>query len=80
MAALQDISLAETPALMPPPGVTSNFVNPTSLGPVTNALLGVSLALTAVFIALRMVTKHLVNGRYEWEDCGWPQSPQQKSI
>ena len=75
MAALQEMNLTETPALMPPPGVTSNFVNPTSLGPVTNTFLGVSLALTAVFIALRMVTKHLVDGKFEWEDCGWPRSP-----
>ena len=47
---------------MPPPGITSNFTDPTFLGPMINAMLGVFLFLTMVFIALYMLTKLFVDG------------------
>ena len=58
------------PALSPPPGVTSNFVNPYSLSPVfvVTAVLCLSLATIAVVVRLA-VAFYGSTGGMRVEDC-----------
>ena len=60
--------LAELPALQPPPGITSNFVDP-----VTNGyqLVGVGsflLALMILFVLNRFYTKIFISKKFKWDD------------
>lgn len=49
----QDISLAP-----PPPGTTSNFINPVSLGPVAVALSVIIILLTMFFVVIRLYSNY----------------------
>ncbi len=51
------MDLSKTPALAPPPGVTSNFVNPESRGNLILAFGVLSLALMIPFVTVRFCTK-----------------------
>jgi hypothetical protein len=61
--------LAVTPALAPPPGVISNFVNSYSLLPWIVATATVCVVLTALVLALRMFTRAVVIKSLDWTDC-----------
>lgn len=57
------------PALFPPTGVTSNFVDPISRGKdliVTSAL---CITLMVVCIAIRFYTKLRIKNAWGWDDC-----------
>ncbi|KAK8121736.1 hypothetical protein PG984_010406 [Apiospora sp. TS-2023a] len=54
---LAGIDIWKTPLLPPPPGVTSNFVNPESRGPLIERGMYAVLAIMVVFLALRVYTR-----------------------
>ena len=60
------------PALLPPPGITSNFVDPTSRGKdlvITSAL---CIPLMVVCVAVRFYTKLRIKHVWGWDDCESP--------
>ena len=66
---LTKIVSATSPALSPPPGVTSNFVNPESLTPQMNVAMGVAIPLVTVFFGLRAYARLVVRRVWIFEDC-----------
>lgn len=60
---------SNTPALAPPPGVTSNFVNPESLLTYVIVTIALCLTLTTVTIGLRIFTKVHIAKAMHWDDC-----------
>lgn len=57
------------PVLKPPPGVTSNFINPSSS---KNAIIIVNVILVTLmlgFVALRIYTKGFLTRSVAWDDC-----------
>lgn len=63
-------TLAHTPALEPPKGVTPNFVDPYSLQPLTIGIVVLCLVLTAIATGIRVYTRvRTVKGH--WEECKW---------
>jgi hypothetical protein len=62
-------TLAKTPALAPPPGVMSDFVNSYSLMPWIVGTATVCVVLTALVLALRMFTRAVIIKSVDWTDC-----------
>ena len=63
-------TLAHTPALEPPKGVTPNFVDPYSLQPLMIGIVVLCQVLTAIAIGIRVYTRvRTVKGH--WEECKW---------
>ena len=60
---------AEEPALPPPPGMHSNFVNPPSLKTLFIAALALMLFLTSAAVGARLVVKIYVIKSMQLEDC-----------
>lgn len=58
-----------TPALPPPPGVTSNFDNPPSLTRGMNIAMGVAIPLTTIFFGMRAYTRLFIRRTWIFEDC-----------
>lgn len=56
-------------AMPPPPGVTSNFEDPVTLGPIWRATICVSVALAVVSLALRLYTRLYVTRSIGADDC-----------
>ena len=70
LAGLTPAELAQTPALMPPPGVVPNFIDPPgTLEAVTNATMAICFAFTTIFVLVRLLTKYCVDRGLQWEDC-----------
>lgn len=61
-----DLDLCKIPAGPPPEGITSNFVNPPSLGPPVIAVMSITVAWGALFTAARL---YLNFHRLRWTDC-----------
>lgn len=61
--------LAEEPALPPPPGMHSNFVNPSSLERLFVAALALMLFLVSVAVGARLVAKIYIMKSMQLEDC-----------
>ncbi|KAI1181214.1 hypothetical protein F4777DRAFT_526343 [Nemania sp. FL0916] len=57
-----------TPALPPPPGVTSNFDHPLTLKRQNNIAIGVSIPLTTIFFFLRAYTRIWIKRTWILED------------
>ncbi|KAI1213911.1 uncharacterized protein F4807DRAFT_469664 [Annulohypoxylon truncatum] len=57
-----------TPALPPPPGVTSNFVNPESLTDENNIAMGVSIPLITISFFLRVYARIWIRKTWVFED------------
>lgn len=57
------------PGLLPPPGVTPNFVNPYNQNKITICLIAVCLPITTFFVFIRMYTKIRLIKSHAWEDC-----------
>lgn len=53
----------------PPPGRVSNFVNPPSLGHVTEGLCGFLIALQTILLILRTYSNVKTLGKIRFEDC-----------
>lgn len=61
--------LANFPALLPPDGVTSNFVDPYTRGPVITIVGSILIALMMIFVVVRIYTKTCINRKFHWDDC-----------
>ncbi|KAI1759339.1 hypothetical protein GGR53DRAFT_523934 [Hypoxylon sp. FL1150] len=57
-----------TPALPPPPGVTSNFDDPPSLTRGMNIAMGVAIPLATIFFGLRSYTRLFIRRTWIFED------------
>ena len=71
IAALTPAQLAMTPAGTPPLGVTPNFSNPDTRGPVMIIVGSIMVAFMLMMATLRYYTKICVIGRTTWDDCGF---------
>ena len=69
MDGLNETQLAITPALAPPPGITSNFVNPPSLAVTTDIVGAICLGIASFALTARFITKIYVLGVLKWDDC-----------
>lgn len=58
----------DLPALAPPPGVISNFVNPPSLGDRLTATLATCLSLSTIFVSVRIYTRLFIIKPLKWDD------------
>lgn len=63
MSSLEDISLQP-----PPPGKSSNFVNPESRGPAIVMICYIFIVLMWPVFLLRLYSKALVIRRFGWDD------------
>lgn len=80
LAGLTLAELAQTPALMPPAGVVSNFINPSgTLEAVTNATMAICFTLATIFVFIRLLTKYCVDRAFLWEDCEHCKVPQART-
>ena len=61
--------LYRTPVAPPPPGVTSNFVNPASNGGTYIAIATTFLTIMAMFISLRVYSKICIAKKLTPDDC-----------
>ncbi|CAF9934880.1 hypothetical protein IMSHALPRED_009873 [Imshaugia aleurites] len=69
LAGLTPAELAQTPALMPPAGVLSNFIDPPgTLEAVTNATMAICFTFTTMFVFVRLLTKYCVDRTFQLED------------
>ena len=57
------------PALQPPAGVQSNFVNPEDRGHVCTAITSVLFAFMLCLYANRVYTKLVIIRKVSWDDC-----------
>ena len=58
-----------TPALPPPPGVTSNFKNPPTLIRQNDIAMGISIPLVTIFFGLRSYARIVIKRTWITEDC-----------
>lgn len=68
MEYLTPAELYEIPALPPPPGVVSNFVNPETRSPLVIAITVICLALMWPIFVLRIYTKIWLTRNFGWDD------------
>lgn len=61
--------LANYPAMLPPDGVTSNFVDPYTRGPVITIVGSILIAIMMIFVVVRIYTKTCINRKLHWDDC-----------
>lgn len=66
---LPGLDLSKFPAMIPPNGVESNFVNPYSIGPKLTGLSAIFLALMALCVLIRFYTKIFIKYSWGWDDC-----------
>lgn len=57
------------PALHPPPGVSSNFVNPENFKAFMTVILALCISISTLVFWMRMYTKFYIFGKTGWEDC-----------
>ena len=69
MALPPNIDLSKIPALAPPPGVTPNFDNPSSIGKAIIIVNVVFLTLMLGFVIMRIYTRGILLGSLHWDDC-----------
>lgn len=61
------------PSLLPPPGVTSNFINPSTRGPALVITSAVCIILMFICVTIRFYTKFYIRKTWGWDDClCWP--------
>lgn len=60
---------AHTPAMRPPPGVTHNFVNPYSQGPILDVMGPIMIAPMMILVSIRFYTKAFILRKAWWDDC-----------
>jgi hypothetical protein len=58
-----------TPALPPPPGVTSNFDSPESLSQQLRIGTGIVVPITTIFVFLRIYVRIWIRKAWVLEDC-----------
>ena len=62
-------TLANTPALEPPPDVSPNFTNPYSLRPFQMATGSICVTAATLIVAARFFTKFATSKRLQLEEC-----------
>ena len=67
--ALPSQASLDIPALLPPPGVTPNFINPPSLGSELLIASIICLTFMALFAGMRFYTKIVIKNCLGWDDC-----------
>ena len=65
---LSPAALSKTPAVSPPPGVTSNFDGPNPLEATIITVTSVFMGLAFFFVGIRAYTKIKIYGRGSWDD------------
>ena len=67
--------LDSLPALSPPPGVESNFVNPEDRGYILKSVATVLFCFMVCFFANRVYTKLFIIRKLGWDDCKCASQP-----
>ena len=62
-------ALLNGPAARPPPGVETNFVDPTNLDTAVITVLSICLTITSFAVLIRWYTKFSVMKSVAYEDC-----------
>ena len=60
--------LNSLPALEPPPGVKSNFVNPENRGPILISICTILMSFVLILYANRIYVKTYIIRRLTWDD------------
>ena len=60
--------MLEGPAMMPPPGVIPNLVDPYTAGPILISVSSVLVGLMILFVFNRLATKAFVTRKFQWDD------------
>ncbi len=55
--------------MTPPKGVTSNFVDPYSAGPIFIVVGSILIGIMMLFVAVRVYTKAHITRKVHWDDC-----------
>ena len=63
------LDLSNFPLSPPPPGIASNFVDPTSLASLTLAVVVTLIVLTTLFVGIRLYTSIFIICSVGIEDC-----------
>ena len=63
------MALAKVPFREPPPGVTSNFVNPQTLAPAIDAVSVVMMIWAVTFVVIRLYANTQASRRLRVDDC-----------
>lgn len=66
---LPRVDLSKIPALPPPIGVESNFVNAYSIGPKLTTLSVIFLVLMGLSVSIRFYTKKFIKHSWGLDDC-----------
>jgi len=69
LANLPPSLLREIPALQPPPGVESNFLNPERRSQGIQSVATFLLCLITLMFAIRIYTKSFIIRKASWDDC-----------
>ena len=62
-------ALSGVPALAPPPGVQSNFVNPQNQSLSFYIVTSILFVAMVIFFSNRAYTKLFIVRKYSWDDC-----------
>lgn len=65
---LPESFLEKLPALNPPPGLTSNLVNPPDKGPAVAAVASVFAGLAFALVLVRIYSKCFIFQKWTWDD------------
>lgn len=69
-----ELDLSKVPALAPPAGVVSNFINPPTRGPLLVDLCAAALGFMYLFVGARLYSKFRIYRKVTWDDCKQAQS------
>ena len=58
-----------TPAIPPPPGVVSNFIDPKTLQPSLIAVNATFLSLMLIAVVIRLYSRGVIVHAVGWDDC-----------
>lgn len=59
----------DSPALAPPSGVQPDFDNPPNRNAAVHVMLAFCLALTSIFLLLRVYTRAVITRQFQFLDC-----------
>lgn len=80
MDAMDRKTVLAAPASKPPPGATSDFVNPHSTGKIFIPASAVYVFLSTVFVMIRIGTKITMKRLRGWDDCKSLSDPKIKHL
>ena len=63
------IDLSKIPVMKPPPGMTSNFINPPSIGNTIIIVTVIFVTLMLGFVVVRIYTRGFLNRSFGLDDC-----------